>query len=310
MRVVILGAGGCFGQSLAMHLSPRHTVMGIGRSPVKEAPYSLGFKWDYMQHHLLTRIPSRELEMFKPDAVVNFAAQAGLVPQSWKYPHQFYATNLTLPLRLIDWLPKNCRYIHIGSSEVYGSVDKPADEDAPLRPSSPYAVSKGAADQHLMTLKDERITIVRPSNCYCPGQALYRLIPRAVHAAITGKKMSIQGNPRKSWLHADDLSSAIELLMTTQTPGLFNVGPKRPVPIRDIVAKVAGEFGVELSAIADETEGRANEDSCFWINSDKILKMGWMPKITLNKGIETMAEWGFKYAKEISGMSTDYEFRP
>lgn len=312
MRVAILGAGGCFGQNLAMHLSSRHTVMGIGRSPVKSAPYSLGFKWDYWPLHLLTGWGAARIALnsFKPDAVVNFAAQAGLVPQSWQYPEEFYETNLLLPVRIAKWLPKDCRFIQIGSSEVYGSTSHAASETEPLKPSSPYAVSKGAADEHLLTLHDERITIVRPSNCYCPGQALYRLIPRAVLAGLTGKKITLQGNPQKSYMHADDLSVAIEMLLEAGIPGVFNVGADYPAHIKEIVALVAQELGVPLADMVEFAPGRQFEDDCFWINSSKMKSRGWSAQITLRKGIRTMIEWGEKYQKELSEMDTDYRFRP
>ena len=54
MRVCILGAGGVFGQNLAMYLSQfGYTVLGIGRSLPKPEPYTLGFKFDYNVFHLV-----------------------------------------------------------------------------------------------------------------------------------------------------------------------------------------------------------------------------------------------------------------
>lgn len=311
MKIVVLGAGGCFGQNLAMHLKPLgYEVMGIGRSNIKPAPYSLGFEWDYRQVHLVNHFDHawNEIEAFNPDAIVNFAAHAGLVPQSWLYPELFYATNLLMPVKIAQRL--FCRYIHIGSSEVYGSNNFPVDEKAPILCSSPYAVSKAAADLHLMTLKDERITIVRPSNCYCPGQSLHRIIPRAIHAAITGRKMPLQGNPSKSYMHANDLSSAIELLLRNPQAGIFNIGTPSPVSIHKIVEEVASLFSKTTREIATVTEGRPNEDACFWINSERMLRLGWEPTIDLRDGLSQMAEWGRQYADEIATMSTDYQISP
>lgn len=310
MRVVILGAGGCFGQNLGMHLGTRHEVMAIGRSDVKPAPYSLGFVWHYLRADMNHVESWRLVEFFRPDAIVNFAAQAGLVPQSWQYPREFYKTNLLLPVEIAKRLPKDCRFIQIGSSEVYGSTAHAATEGETLRPSSPYAVSKGAADQHLLTLHDERITIVRPSNCYCPGQALYRLIPRAVLAGLTGKKITLQGNPQKSYMHADDLSRAIEILLEAGIPGVFNVGADYPSHIKEIVALVAQEIGVPLADMVEFAPGRQFEDDCFWIDSSKMKARGWKPEISLRNGIRTMIEWGRKYQKELSEMDIDYRFRP
>ena len=311
MKVCILGAGGCFGQNLAIYLKPfGYELMGIGRSEKKPEPYSLGFEWDYKPYHLVSEFEAawHEIELFNPEVIINFAAHAGLVPQSWIYPELFYATNLLMPVKIAQRL--FCRYIHISSSEVYGSTVTPVDEDAPIRCSSPYAVSKAAADQHLMTLKDELITIIRPSNCYCPGQSLHRLIPRAIHAAITGKKMQLQGNPSKSYMHAEDLSAAIEILLRKPQPGIFNVGSDVPSSIHKIVEEVASQFGKTTKDLADLTEGRANEDACFWINSNRIRAIGWTPVVDLRSGISQMVAWGRQYAPEISNMSVDYEMRP
>jgi len=287
-----------------------YEVMGIGRSEPKEEPYTLGFKYNYKTWHLTTEWydAEHEIDSFNPDVVVNFAAQAGLVPQSWVYPEFFYDTNLVLPVRLAGNSYRH--FIHISSSEVYGSNNVAVTEEAPIKCSSPYAVSKAAADLHLMTLKDERITIIRPSNCYCPGQALYRLIPRAVHACITGQKMPLQGNPSKSYLHAEDLSHAIEMLIKKPQAGIFNVGADVPNSLRSIIEEVALQFGKTTADIVEEKPMRANEDDCFWINSAKMKALGWTPTIDLRTGVSEMVAWGRKYKEQITNMRTDYEFRP
>ena len=311
MRVCILGAGGCFGQNLVMYLSKfGYTVLGIGRSPVKPEPYSLGFQYDYRIWHLVDQFDSawEDIEDFNPEVIVSFAAHAGLVPQSWVYPEAFYATNLLLPVKIAKRLDKGCRYIHIGSSEVYGSNDRPVGETAPIRCASPYAVSKAAADLHLMTLKDDRITVIRPSNCYCPGQALYRLIPRAVLSAISGIKMPLQGQAQKSYMHSEDLSSAIDLLLRNPQPGIFNVGPEIPIGIHKVVDLVAQAFEMGLEDIAEVKPGRLHEDQCYWLSSEKIMRLGWRPVISLGAGIDEMAKWGRKYAEKIINLPVEYQF--
>ena len=312
MKVVILGSQGCFGLNLAMYLGERNVlVTGFGRQVSKPEPYDLGFKMDYRCYHLVDQFDEawEEIERIKPDAIISFAAHAGLVPQSWIYPEAFYATNTLLPVKIAKRLPKATRYIHVGSSEVYGSNDFPVGEDAPIRCASPYAVSKAAADMHLMTLKDNRITVVRPSNCYCPGQALYRLIPRAVYACLTGKKMPLQGSPQKSYMHSQDLSEAIYMLLENPKPGIFNVGPDSPIGIHKVVEMVASSFDMGLEDIAELRPGRKNEDQCYWISSEKMRRMGWEPRIPLYDGIQEMANWGRRYAEKLVMMPVNYEFR-
>ena len=73
------------------------------------------------------------------------------------------------------------RWIQIGSSEVYGSVNHAVKEDHALWPSSPYSVSKAAGDLHLMAysrVSKFPFNILRPSNAYAPGQQLHRVLPR------------------------------------------------------------------------------------------------------------------------------------
>ncbi len=110
-------------------------------------------------------------------------------------------------------------------------------------------------------------------------------------------------------MHADDLSRAILLLIEKKALGLFNCGPELPTGIGKIVEMVAQSFGKSLPEIADVTEGRANEDACFWINSERLLRLGWKPQIPLNEGLVRMAEWGRKYRETLLNMPIDYEFR-
>jgi len=122
--------------------------------------------------------------------------------------------------------------------------------------------------------------------------------------------MPLQGNPSKSYLHAEDLSAAIELLMREPQPGIFNVGSDSPFSIHKIVEEIASQFQKTTKDIAVITEGRPNEDACFWINSEKIKKLGWTPTIDFRVGMGEMANWGRKYASQISELSTDYLMRP
>ena len=66
------------------------------------------------------------------------------------------------------------RFVHIGTSEMYGSVTKPSKEDDKI-PSSPYASSKVAFDLYLLSISKFLgfpMNIIRPSNAYCSGQLL------------------------------------------------------------------------------------------------------------------------------------------
>src|SRR5436309_956747 len=242
----ILGGGGSFGIHAAFylldHVNPKQ-VIGIGRNPVRPEPFSLGIekREGYVYH---ARHVTHELDLLlelldreKPEVIVNFAAQ-GEGAVSWKHSWRFFETNSMALARLTEELTKRPwleRFIQIGTSEMYGSVDHPTTEDEPIKPTSPYAASKVAFDMHLIAahkfLKFP-MNIVRPSNAYCPGQLLHRVIPKAVVCGLTGRRLPLQGGgrARKSYIHARDLARAIHLVPEKAPLGkVYNAGPPAPI---------------------------------------------------------------------------------
>src|SRR5258708_3823735 len=116
------------------------------------------------------------------------------------------------------------RFIQIGTSEMYGSVSHASKEDEPIKPTSPYAASKVAFDMYLESVHKFLkfpMNVIRPSNAYCPGQLLHRVIPKAIMCGLTGRKLPLQGGGRaeKSDIHARDLADPIHLVRDKGTIG-------------------------------------------------------------------------------------------
>src|SRR6185437_1581353 len=111
--------------------------------------------------------------------VVNFAAQS-MVAESWAHPEHWMMTNVVSGVRLHDLLRRHDglqRYVHVTTPEVYGSTEGWVQEDAPFNPSTPYAVSRAAADMSLKTYFANYqfpVVFTRAANVYGPGQQLYR----------------------------------------------------------------------------------------------------------------------------------------
>lgn len=305
-RWMILGGAGVFGVHLAGYLLEHGAarVVCVGRNPWPASPFTLDVgrsdpRFHYEQVHIFHESPRlfRLMEQERPDVIVNFAAQA--YATSWEESELYYQTNVTALVRICEWLMGKKwldRFIQIGTSELYGSVTAPATEDFPLLPTSPYAVSKLAADMHLQTLTPRGFPaiILRPSNAYGEAQQLYRVVPGASWCAVQGKKFPLQGGGvvRKSYLHARDLASAVAVVAECGQVGrVYNCGPEHPVTIRALVENVARVAHVpadELIALAPRREG---EDACYWLNSDRIRKIGWNPLVDLDDGIARVIHW-------------------
>ena len=314
MRVCILGAGGVFGTNLAAYLlSQKHEVMGIGRNPKKPPCFSLGVEYPYHAYHIGSEFEYviHTIRQWEPDVIVNFAAQ-GEGAASWGSDNwRFYDTNCTALVRLVSAISGH--FVQIGSSEVYGSVDKPVDENYPLNPTSPYSVSKAAFDLHLVAMhkvKGLNINIIRPSNCYAPGQQLHRIIPKALISACLGLPIPLHGGgvARKSYLHATDLSTAILMVIEKGSIGeIYNAGPDEPTPIREVVERCLTEMRVSHSLIREAPE-RTGQDSCYWLNSSKLKALGWKQEIEWDAGLADMHNWMLQHT-EVLTMPTDFRMR-
>jgi dTDP-D-glucose 4,6-dehydratase len=323
----ILGGGGSFGIHAAFwlldHANP-NKVIGVGRNPLRPEPFSLGIErrdgYAYHAYHvtheldLLLELLDRE----KPEVIVNFAAQ-GEGAVSWKHSWRFFETNsmalarLTEELMKRDWLE---HFIQIGTSEMYGSVSHATTEDEPIKPTSPYAASKVAFDMYLVSVSrflKFPMSIIRPSNCYCPGQLLHRVIPKAIWCGLTGAKLPLHGGGKaeKSYMHARDLGRAIQLVAERGPEGrIYNAGPALPTSIREVVERCAGALGIPFEQLCTVTEDRLGQDSRYWLDSSALkAAVGWEPRVGWDEGLAEMVEWGRRYLDDIRGWPTDYTLR-
>ena len=323
----ILGAGGSFGIHTAFyllrHANPRK-VVGIGRNPLRPEPFSLNIDkqsgYRYHAFHITYELDSvmEVLDRERPQVIINYAAQ-GEGAVSWKKSWRFFETNSTALVKMSEELMSRSyleRFIQIGTSELYGSVQTPATEDTPIRPSSPYAASKAAFDLYLLSVSSVLkfpMNIIRPSNAYAPGQLLHRVIPKAVICGLTGRKLPLQGGGRaeKSYIHARDLARAIHLVAERAPLGtVYNAGPLEPVAIRVLIETVARAMGIPFEQLCEVTADRPGQDARYWLDSSAIQRdVGWEPRIGLEEGIAEMVEWGRRYLDQLRDWPTDYTLR-
>lgn len=326
----VLGGGGSFGIHAAHYLldnADPHKVVGVGRGPLRPEPWSLGIAgredYEYRALHVGHEFDllCEYLDYVRPQVVVNFAAQ-GEGAHSWRHSWRFFDTNATALVRLHEWLSErnwfnpSGLFVQIGTSELYGSTLEAAREDAPIRPSSPYAASKAAFDMHLQAVhaagRSCRTIILRPSNCYCSGQLLHRLIPRAIVSGLLGRRVPLHGGgaAQKSYLHARDLARAIHLACEVGVPGqIYNVGPLEPIAIRDVAEMCAAEVGKETDELFDVAPERVGQDARYWLDSSAIRALGWAQEVDWPEGLGEVHDWAARNIEALSRATTDYQLR-
>lgn len=207
---------------------------------------------------------------YHPSLVVHFAAESH-VDRSIDGPDVFVRTNVLGTQVLLDvarrqWQQDACmdraRFLYISTDEVYGdlpleSTDK-FTESSPIKPSSPYSVSKAAGD--LMAQAYHRTygmptLITRSSNNYGPRQYPEKLIPLTIKKALAGDPIPVYGDGLnvRDWLYVEDNCRAIDLVLRKGTPGtIYNVGGGNELSNIDLVHLL-------LHALAEQT-GKPEED--------------------------------------------------
>ena len=327
-RYAVLGGGGSFGIHTSKYLldhAKTDRVIAVGRNPARPEPFTLNVgkgdkRYSYHAYHVTHELDLL-LELFdkeKPHVIINYAAQ-GEGAVSWKHSWRFFETNSMALARLAEELMKRPyleRFIQIGTSEMYGSVNHATKEDEPIKPTSPYAASKVAFDMYLISVHKFLkfpMNIIRPSNAYCPGQLLHRVIPKAVVCGLTGRKLPLQGGGRaeKSYIHARDLGRAIHMVAEKAPLGtVYNVGPLQPISIRALVEKTAAALGMKFEELCEITEDRLGQDSRYWLDSSAIKRdIGWEPQIGIEEGLAEMVEWGRKYVDQLRDWPMEYTLR-
>ncbi len=147
------------------------------------------------------------------------------------------------------------RFIHISTSEVYGSaMDARMDEDHPLNPMSPYASAKCGADRLVYSYwatYDIPATIVRPFNNYGPYQHLEKAVPRFITSVLLGESLTVHGDgaAARDWLFVEDHCEALDRLLHTDIENIkgqvINIGTERHRSVLEVAEAVLRGDGTD-----------------------------------------------------------------
>ena len=236
----------------------------------------------------------------QPDAVVHFAAESH-VDRSILSPEPVIRTNLNGTFTLLEAARrhKTARFLHVSTDEVYGSIDEPhdADENYPLRASSPYSAAKAGSDllalSYFTTYK-MNVSVTRASNNYGPFQFPEKLIPLMIANALEGKQLPVYGDGMqiRDWLYVDDHCRAIRAVLDKGRAGeVYNIGGSRALPNIEVVQRILAATGQPESLIKYVTD-RPGHDRRYAITSEKVEReTGWKPQMEFEAGLAETVRW-------------------
>ncbi len=329
-RFLVIGSNSFSGACFVDYLLGRGCeVLGASRSAEPHDVF-LSYKWGSNSergHFSFRQIDINHqldellgwVEEFKPEYVVNFAAQ-GMVAQSWLTPEHWYQTNVVGQVKLHDRLRKLAflkRYVHVSTPEAYGSTEGWIKESFHFAPSTPYAVSRAACDLHLMSFFKAYkfpVCFTRAANVYGPGQQLYRVIPRAMLYARLGKKMQLHGGGHsiRSFIHMDDVADATYRIAIDGVAGdSYHISTNDTVSIRELVEKIAYLTQTPFTELAEVSEDRLGKDQAYLLESSKIRgDFGWSDQVSLDDGLKDTLAWVDRNLEVLRTLPADYIHKP
>lgn len=240
----------------------------------------------------------------KADIVVHFAAETH-VTRSILESRKFFETDIlgthTVANAVLKFMDSLERFVHISTSEVYGSALKePMDEEHPLNPCSPYASAKCGADRlvhsYFLTYGIPAV-ILRPFNQYGPRQHLEKVVPRFITSAINNEPLTIHGDgsARRDWLYVEDtcrrIEAAIEAPLDRVLGEAINIGSGEAVSVLKIARMILEEMGKPEDMIVHLSD-RPGQVSYHISSTDKAQRLlGILPGRPFREGLQQTIEW-------------------
>lgn len=327
-KFLVIGSGSFSGSDFVDLLleNPERQVVGISRGKERSdlfMPYLLNKNvknYKFLQldlnHHTAEILDL--IESYKPDYIVNFAAQSEVAP-SWENPEHWYQTNVIATMRVIHGLRNKKfikKYLHVSSPEVYGACEGTVLESAPLNPSTPYASSKASVDLCLLPyLKNFSFPLVtvRATNVYGARQQLFKIIPKTFIKIKSGGKIQLHGGGKavKSYIHIRDISKGeLAIALNGRIGELYHLSPDQGVAVRDVVEQICEVMNVKPSDVIENVGERLGQDAAYVIDSTKARKeLSWKPTIEIGQGLKEVGDWVQKYWTEIKSQPCEYVHR-
>ena len=251
----------------------------------------------------------RAVARIAPDAVIHLAAQS-FVPASFANPRETYDINFFGTLNLLDALKEAKfpgRLLFVGSGDCYGAVapdELPIDEGHPLRPRSPYAVSKAAAEvlcyQWSQSAQFE-IVMTRSFNHIGPGQSDNFVIADFARQIVEIRKRRQAPVIRtgdidvtRDFTDVRDVAQAYLLLLAQGKAGeVYNVCSGLEHSIRDLLMRLLQLTGVDATIHADPARLRPTELRRICGSPQKLKRdTGWAPQYPLASSLRDIVnDW-------------------
>jgi len=306
-NMIVTGGCGFIGSNFIRYMLSKYEDLRItnvdrmsyGSNPTNLESYSEDPRYTFLCGDISNRGLMNRV-VHDADVIVNFAAESH-VDRSIAGPWPFMKSNTEGTMAILEAIRRKAvdtRLVHVSTDEVYGDIPKGSvDEEAKLNPSSPYAVSKAAAD--LLCLAYVRTyglnaTITRSTNNFGPLQFPEKMIPKSIIRAQLGLSLPVYGNGRnvRDWIYVTDHCEAIDLVVRKGKPGeKYNIAGRNEIENIALV-KMILRLMRKSESLVQFVEDRPGHDRRYSLNDKKVREeLDWSPRHTFTKALKETVEW-------------------
>jgi UDP-glucuronate 4-epimerase len=314
MRIAVTGVAGFIGSHVAEALAAAgHGVVGIDcftdyyAREVKERNLERlrsDPRFSFAELDLRTDPLDGAIE--GADVVIHLAAMAGLV-RSWTDVDAYQSCNFTATHRVIEASRRARvgRFVHASTSSVYG-MHAVGDESGELAPTSPYGVTKLAAEKLVGAFAQTHAfpaVILRYFSIYGPRQRPDMGYFKFIEALLDDRPVTVYGDGRQSRSNtfiSDCVSGTVAAALSDSAPGgVFNIGGGEVVDVLDVLAILASLTGREPKVEwgpprpGDQRHTRADVTRAFEV-------FGYEPVVSARDGLAAQVEWQQELRRRIA----------
>jgi nucleoside-diphosphate-sugar epimerase len=301
MKILCTGSTGFVGSHLSLKLSEQgHDVCCLERYVVGrqfEGNNRRVVHADLNDHSTIKEIVTRE----QPDIVVHLAA---ISPVAYSYTHwsEVLQTNFTATANLAEVcrinVPDLKQFVFAGTSEEYGQQKEfPIKENADLKPNSPYAVAKVAADKYLRMLYDAYgfpVTIMRPFNTYGRNGNIHFVTERIINQMLNNDNLCLgDPSPIRDFMFIDDhVNGYLRAIGNNAAVNrAFNICSGVGITIEKYVELIGDLIGWKGKVTWGTVPNRPNDITCLIGDNHKIWDiLGWKQTVSLETGLKKTIE--------------------
>jgi nucleoside-diphosphate-sugar epimerase len=276
MKVLVTGSEGFLGRRLCSLLEAQteHTL----------------FRYDLQLGHDVLNAKQLDHALKGVDACIHLAAVADLYIAE-KNPERTQSINVEATRLVLEACNRHdVRLLFASTVCAYGNNGyEQSDENAPLAPTEVYASSKATAETLLAHHLDKHC-ILRLATFYGPNMRLSLATSVFLRALLNDEAIHIHGDGEQTrcYTHVEDVANGILCILESKQTGVFNIAGEEEVSVLKLIEVLAGIANkTPRLQFIDDRFGQIRRSN---ISSNRLRRLGWAPKFTLEQGLRSCVE--------------------